>query len=135
MLHKNKREQNDLTHSILVKNKKEHNGISHLILKKKKNFCLVEQNGIKHWILQTKISLYHKSKLIRKPIETHFNIMQTIRLQLFKVRLGKVHTIFALFVTEYYTEKLLSSQKNKCTTLSMNYLRSCTPMIPFRLEN
>ena len=31
----------------------------------------------------------------------------------FQVRLGKVHIIFALFVTEYYTEKLLSSLKNQ----------------------
>ena len=29
--------------------------------------------------------------------------------QLFKVILGEVHIIFAQFVTEYYTEKLLSS--------------------------
>ena len=53
--------------------------------------------------------------------------------QLFKVRLGKVHIIFALFVTEYYTEKLSSSLKNKCIRLSKNYLLSCIPMIPFRL--
>ena len=42
---------------------------------KKENFCLAEQNGIKHWILQTKIRLHHKSKLIRKPIETQFNMI------------------------------------------------------------
>ena len=42
---------------------------------KKENFCLTEQNGIKHWILQTKIRLHHKSKLIRKPIETQFNMI------------------------------------------------------------
>ena len=77
---------------------------------KKENFCLKEQNGIKHWILQTKIRLHHKSKLIRKPIETQFHMIQIIGSQLFKVRLGKVHIIFALFVTEYYTEKLLNKQ-------------------------
>ena len=32
-------------------------------------------DGIKHWILQKKIRLYHKSKLIRKPIETQFNVI------------------------------------------------------------
>ena len=42
---------------------------------KKENFCLAEQNGIKHWILQTKIRLHHKSKLIRKPIETQFHMI------------------------------------------------------------
>ena len=31
--------------------------------------------------------------------------------KLFKVRLGKVHIMFALFVTEYYTEKLLPGKK------------------------
>ena len=77
---------------------------------KKENFCLKEQNGIKHWILKTKIRLHHKSKLIRKPTETQFNMIQVIGSQLFKVRLGKVHIIFALFVTEYYTEKLLNKQ-------------------------
>ena len=34
----------------------------------KENFRLAEQNGTKHWILLTKIRLYHKSKLIRKLI-------------------------------------------------------------------
>ena len=41
----------------------------------KKNFCLAEQNGIKHWILQIKLRLYHKSKLLRKPMETQFNMI------------------------------------------------------------
>ena len=41
--------------------------------------------------------------------------------------------MFALFVTEYYTEKLSSSLKNKCIRLSKNYLLSRIPMIPFRL--
>ena len=40
-----------------------------------KNFFLAEQNIIKHWILQTKIRLYHMSKLIRKSIETQFNMI------------------------------------------------------------
>ena len=51
----------------------------------------------------------------------------------FQSKLGMAHIIFALFVTEYYTEKLLSSLKNKVTTLSKNYLLSYMPMIPFRL--
>ena len=34
-------------------------------LKKKKNFFLAEQNGIKHWILQTKIRLYHSKEAHR----------------------------------------------------------------------
>ena len=41
----------------------------------KGNFCLADQNGAKHWILQTKIRLHHKSKLIRKPLETQFNMI------------------------------------------------------------
>ena len=68
-----------------------------------------------------------------KPIKTQLNMVYIIRSQLFKVRLGKLHVIFALFVTEYYTEKILSSYKNKCRTLSKNYLLSFIPMIPFHL--
>ena len=41
----------------------------------KEKLFLAEQNDIKHWILQTKIRLYHKSKLIRKPKETQFNMI------------------------------------------------------------
>ena len=55
--------------------KNNQNGVSHWILNKKENFCLAEQNGIKYWILQTKIRLYHKSKLIRKPMETQVNMI------------------------------------------------------------
>ena len=109
ILRKNKREQNGLTRSILHKNKKQQNSIIHWILKKKKNIFQAEQNDIEPWILQIKIRLYDKSKVIRKPAETQFNMIEIIRSQLFKVRLGKVHILCALFVTEYYTEKLLSS--------------------------
>ena len=72
---KNKGEQNGLTCSIVHKNKKKPEWYKSLNPEKKKSFCLAEQNDIKHWILQTKIRLYHKSKLIRKPMETQFNVI------------------------------------------------------------
>ena len=41
----------------------------------KENLLSGERNSMKHWILQTKIRLYHKPKLIRKPIETQCNMI------------------------------------------------------------
>ena len=67
-----------MTSSILHKNKKQQTAewfksLNHE--EKEELFFLAQLNGIKHWILQTKIRLYHKSKLIRKPIETQFNMI------------------------------------------------------------
>lgn len=52
-------------------------------------------------------SLETEEKPTKKHTNSQLNMIWNTRAQFFKIRSGKVHIIFVLFVTDYYTEKLL----------------------------